>query len=121
VIESLDRQDCCRSAQDIFDELRASGRHVGIASVYRVLDLLVGLGLVQRLDLGAGVSMYEPALPGGAHHHHLVCIDCGEVRPFEDPRLERALEGTASRSNYAIDGHDVLLRGHCPDCRALPA
>jgi len=118
VIASLADQECCRSAQEIHDQLRADGRRVGIASVYRVLDLLVSLGLVQRLDLGGGMSRYEPALPGGEHHHHLVCVDCGEVRPFEDPGLERALEGTTRRSDYTVDGHDVVLRGRCPDCRA---
>ena len=95
MIESLAAQDCCRSAQEIFDQLRDEGRAVGIASVYRVLDLLVSLGLVQRLDLGGGVARYEPAMPGGEHHHHVVCVDCGEVRPFEDPGLERALDAAA--------------------------
>ena len=118
VIESIAGQECCRSAQEIFDQLRADERRVGIASVYRVLDLLVSLGLVQRLDLGGGIARYEPALPGGEHHHHLVCVECGEVRPFEDPRLEDALEGTATRSDYTVVGHDVVLRGRCPDCRA---
>lgn len=118
VIESLAAQTCCRSAQEIFDQLRGDGRRVGIASVYRVLDLLVSLGLVQRLDLGGGTSRYEPALPGGEHHHHLVCVDCGEVRPFEDDRLERALEATATLSDFTVDGHDVVLRGRCPECRA---
>jgi Fur family ferric uptake transcriptional regulator len=118
VIESLAEEDCCRSAQEIFDELRADGRRVGIASVYRVLDLLVGLGLVQRVDLGGGTARYERALPGGEHHHHLVCVDCGEVRPFEDDRLEAALEGTARASDFTVEGHDVVLRGRCPDCRA---
>lgn len=100
VIESLAGQTCCRSAQEVFDQLRGDGRRVGIASVYRVLDLLVSLGLVQRLDLGGGISRYEPALPGGEHHHHLVCVECGEVRPFEDPRLESAIEQTAARSDF---------------------
>ena len=111
VIESIAEQTCCRSAQEIFDQLRADERRVGIASVYRVLDLLVSLDLVQRLDLGGGMARYEPALPGGEHHHHLVCVDCGEVRPFEDPTLESALEATASRSDFTVDGHDVVLRG----------
>ena len=117
VIASLADQECCRSAQEIFDQLRGEGRRVGIASVYRVLDLLVSLGLVQRLDLGGGIARYEPAMPGGEHHHHLVCVDCGEVRPFEDPQLERVLEGTATRSDYTVEGHDVVLKGRCPDCR----
>jgi Fur family transcriptional regulator, ferric uptake regulator len=40
------------------------------------------------------------------------------VRPFEDPALERALEGSAEGSDYTVEGHDVTLRGHCPDCRS---
>jgi Fur family transcriptional regulator, ferric uptake regulator len=118
VIESLAAQDCCRSAQEIFDQLRDEGRAVGIASVYRVLDLLVSLGLVQRLDLGGGVARYEPAMPGGEHHHHVVCVDCGDVRPFEDRALEEALAGAAARSALEVDGHDVVLWGRCGDCRA---
>jgi len=78
----------------------------------------VGMGLVQRLDLGGGTARYEPALPGGEHHHHLLCVGCGEVRPFEDPRLETALEATARASDFTVEGHDVVLRGRCPDCRA---
>ncbi len=118
VIESLAAQDCCRSAQEIFDQLRDEGRAVGIASVYRVLDLLVSLGLVQRLDLGGGVARYEPAMPGGEHHHHVVCVDCGDVRPFEDRALEAALEGAAARASLEVDGHDVVLWGRCEDCQA---
>ena len=118
MIESLAHQECCRSAQEIFDQLRGEGRRVGIASVYRVLDLLASLHLVHRIDLGGGVARYEPALPGGEHHHHLVCVDCGAVRPFEDPALEQALEGSADASDYTVEGHDVTLRGRCPDCRA---
>lgn len=118
VIESLAAQECCRSAQEIFDQLRSDNRRVGIASVYRVLDLLTSLGLVQRLDLGGGISRFEPALPGGEHHHHLVCVGCGDVHPFEDHALEHALEETARRSDFTIEGHDVVLRGRCPECRA---
>src|ERR1700722_13358244 len=73
VIDLLAGQDCCLSAQQIFDQLRASGRRVGIASVYRVLELLTSEGFVQRVDLGSGISRYEPALSSGDHHHHIVC------------------------------------------------
>jgi Fur family ferric uptake transcriptional regulator len=117
VIESLADQGCCRSAQEIFDQLRADGRRVGIASVYRILELLQSLGLVVRLDLGGGVARYEPSLPGGEHHHHMVCVGCGEVQPFEDPALERALSGASKRAPFSVHEHDVVLRGRCPDCR----
>ena len=63
VIDLMARQHCCLTAQEVFDRLRADGRVVGIASVYRALDLLSRLGLVRRLDIGAA-SGYEPAHPG---------------------------------------------------------
>ena len=117
VIELLGEQDCCLTAQDIFDRLRASGRQVGIASVYRVLDLLTSEGLLQRIDLGSGISRYEPARSGGHHHHHLVCDSCGKVEAFEDHALETAIHRLEKASGYEVAGHDVVLHGACGDCR----
>jgi Fur family transcriptional regulator, ferric uptake regulator len=118
VVELLGRQDCCLSAQEIFDRLRAEGRRVGIASVYRVLDLLGEKGFVQRVDLGDATARYEPVQPSGEHHHHLVCDDCGKVEAFADPELERAIHRVESRTGYSVAGHDVVLRGACDDCCA---
>ena len=116
VVELLGGQDCCLSAQEIHDALRAGSARVGIASVYRALDGMDELGLVQRVDLGDGVARYEPALDEG-HHHHLVCDDCGKVEPFEDAALESAIERVAGGRGYAVAAHEVVLRGACEDCR----
>ena len=117
VVEHLGGQACCRSAQEIHDGIGAEGGRVGIASVYRVLDSLAALRLVQRVDIGDGVARYEPAHAGGDHHHHLVCDDCGKVEPFADDSLEVALERVAGRLGFDVAGHDVVLRGACGDCR----
>jgi Fur family ferric uptake transcriptional regulator len=118
VVELLGRQDCCLTAQDIFDRLRAEGRQVGIASIYRVLDLLTDKGLLQRIDVGAGTARFEPVHASGEHHHHLVCEDCGTVEAFADDELERALQKVEGRTGYSIVGHDVVLRGACRNCSA---
>ena len=104
------------TAQEIFDELRAEGRRVGIASVYRVLEQLTRDGFVQRIDVGAGTSRFEPILADGEHHHHLVCDDCGKVEAFADDELERALRKVERRTGYSVAGHDVVLRGACKTC-----
>ncbi len=117
VIDLLAEQNCCLTAQEIFDRLRASGRRVGIASVYRVLELLTSEGFVQRIDLGSGISRYEPIHSGGDHHHHLVCDSCGKVEAFEDRELERAIHRLEESSGYAVGAHDVVLHGACVDCR----
>jgi len=118
VVAYLDRQDCCQSAQEIHDGLRNHGVRIGIASVYRALDGLDQLGLLQRVDLGDGVARFEPAHSGGDHHHHLVCDACGKVEPFEDAALESAIERVASGHAYVVAAHDVVLRGTCEDCKA---
>ena len=117
VIELLAEQNCCLTAQEIFDRLRATGRRVGIASVYRILDLLAAEGLVQRIELGSGTARYEPVSPEG-HHHHLVCDSCGKVEAFEDQALERALSRVEEQSGFAVAGHDVVLHGACVNCAA---
>jgi Fur family ferric uptake transcriptional regulator len=116
VVELLGRQRCCLSAQEIFDRLRSARRPVGIASVYRTLDTLVELRLVKRIDAGDGVARFEPADPGGDHHHHLVCRDCGKVEAFSDARLERAIGKVADGLGYYVDEHEVVLTGACADC-----
>lgn len=118
VIDLLGRQECCLTAQEIFDALRAEGRKVGIASVYRVLDLLTERGLVQRIELGSGTARYEPR-QGDDHHHHFVCDDCGKVEAFADAGLERALRRVEGASRNAVAGHEIVLRGACDDCSAV--
>ena len=116
VVEFLGRQYCCLTAQEIFDQLRAEGRRVGVASVYRVLEQLTKDGFVQRIDIGAGTSRFEPIQPDGEHHHHLVCDDCGKVEAFADDELELVVRKVEGRTGYSVAGHDVVLRGACNVC-----
>jgi Fur family ferric uptake transcriptional regulator len=117
VVDLLAGEDCCLTAQEIYDRLRVDGRRIGIASVYRTLETLQRLRLVQRLEMGEGVARFEAAHAGGEHHHHLVCDRCGQVVSFEDAALEQTLEGLAGRLGVDIDAHDVVLRGACSACR----
>jgi Fur family ferric uptake transcriptional regulator len=116
VIELLGRQQCCLTAQEIFDRLRDEGRRVGIASVYRSLEQLCRDGFVQRVDVGSGTHRFEPLHADGEHHHHLVCDDCGKVEAFADEKLERALRNVEGQTGYSVAGHDVVLRGRCDTC-----
>ena len=109
---------CSGTAREIAARLRERGSGVGLASIYRALDLLDRLGLVQRFDVGEGSARYEPALPGGDHHHHVVCDSCGTVEPFEDDALEDAIHDLSGKTSFTIAAHDVTLHGECPACRA---
>jgi Fur family ferric uptake transcriptional regulator len=117
VLELIARHDCVLSAHEIAEELRRDKRGVGIATVYRTLEVLEELKLVARLDLGGGSARYEAAMPDGEHHHHhLICDHCGRVTPFEDAALEHAIESLSKRLDHRVGDHDVILRGSCPDC-----
>ena len=117
VVELLGEQDCCLSAHELHEQARARGARIGIASVYRALEGMDALGLIQRVDLGDGVARFEPSYAGGDHHHHLVCDDCGKVEPFEDQTLESAIARVADGRGYVVAAHDVVLHGACEDCR----
>lgn len=122
VVELLAAQECVRTAAEIADELEARGTGVGTATVYRALEALDELKLLQRLDIGGGSTRYEPAFPDREHHHHhLVCEGCGVVTPFEDAGLERAIESLAQRLRHGVREHEVILRGRCPACAELTA
>jgi Fur family transcriptional regulator, ferric uptake regulator len=116
VIELLELEDCALSAVEIEDALRDQGQRIGRASVYRVLELLVEHGLVERVTVGRDLSRYERVLPTGEHHHHLVCDRCGRLVAFDDPGLERAIHRVSERLGAQVEHHDVTLHGACADC-----
>jgi Fur family transcriptional regulator, ferric uptake regulator len=116
VVEALARHDCAVTALELDDELRRDKPGVGRASVYRALEQLEQLGLVQRLEVARGVAGYERVEPSGHHHHHAICRRCGRMVPFEDSRLEQAIDRVSDRVRFEVTDHDVVLRGLCDHC-----
>ena len=118
VLELLGGERCALTALEIEQALRArSPRAVSRASVYRILDQLERLGLVQRVETGQTMVRYERAHDRDEHHHHLVCDGCGLVMPFSDAGLERAISSISRRVPLTVSEHEIVLRGACPDCR----
>ena len=115
VVGLLARQDCCLSAQEIAERLREEGDRVGTASVYRALDLLHSASWCSGSSW-ATAARYEALIPGGDHHHHVVCDRCGRITPFEDRALERAIDRLGARLHHRVSGHEIVLRGECPRC-----
>jgi Fur family transcriptional regulator, ferric uptake regulator len=111
VIELLEGERCAVTALEIDRRLPSVGR----ASVYRTLEQLEQLDLVHRVDVGGEVSAFERNDPG-EHHHHMVCVRCGRLVPFEDRELERAIHRVGEEADFEVVSHDVLLRGVCPRC-----
>jgi Fur family transcriptional regulator, ferric uptake regulator len=116
VVEALARHDCAVTALELDDELRRRKPRVARASVYRALEQLEQLGLVQRLEVTRGTAGYERVEPGGHHHHHAICRHCGRMVPFEDGGLERAIDRVSEQVRFEVTDHDVVLRGLCERC-----
>jgi Fur family ferric uptake transcriptional regulator len=116
VVSVLATQDCCLTVPEVLDAATAQGHPIGIASAYRVLELLTEKGLVQKIDLGDGRAHYE-RIDEDQHHHHVVCEECGRIEPFSDDLLENSLQQLEQKTGYTVSSHDVLLRGACATCR----
>ncbi len=120
LLELLDEETCALTALEIEDALGAggAGRRVSRASVYRILDQLERLGLVQRVETGQAMVRYERVAEREHHHHHLVCDECGLVMPFSDAGLERAIDRLSKRVPLAVSEHEIVLHGACRNCAA---
>ena len=99
-------------------EAAARDRRIGIsrATLFRTLDLLTELRVVERMDLPSGEHAYVPCAP--AHHHHVICSRCGRTTEVEDAGVAEAVAEIARRSGYRIDTHRLELFGLCRHCQA---
>jgi Fur family ferric uptake transcriptional regulator len=104
------------SVESIRRELRNRGEQVGLATVYRTLDLLVESGLVRAHEFGEGFKRYEP-VGAQSDHEHLICQRCGRVVEFSNERLERMLPVLADEHGFQHRRHRVEIYGVCRTCR----
>ena len=116
LVTLMGEQACALSALEIEEALAQGERRVSRASIYRILEELEEINVVQRVDIGAGITRYEPMRHGRGHHHHLVCEHCGRLEPFADEGLERAIKRLSERVPLEVSEHEVLLRGACTSC-----
>ncbi|MCX6640752.1 MAG: Fur family transcriptional regulator [bacterium] len=103
-------------AEALYSRLKKRRAGVSRATVYRTLPLLVNSNLVRKLDLGEGRSTFEHTL-GHPHHDHLVCIDCGSVFEFHNPKIETLQQGICKEFDFEMLSHSQQIYGRCKDCR----
>jgi Fur family ferric uptake transcriptional regulator len=104
------------SVAQIQRSLKDRGGAVGLATIYRTLDLLVKSGLVRAHDFSQGFRRFE-AVPAQAHHHHMICVRCGTVTEFGHERLERMLPIIADEHGFQPAHHRLEIYGICRDCQ----
>ncbi len=117
VLEVLEKTKDLSSAQDIHSQLRSEDVGApGLTTVYRSLESLVSLGLVQAVDLGDGERRFELIEPG-EHHHHIICDDCRSSIHLDMCLVEELENAIASKYGYDVRSHILEIFGKCPDCK----
>jgi len=122
ILDMLNKTKHHLSADEIYIFLRRRYPQIGLTTVYRTLEMLVRLGLINKFDFGDGRFRYE--LKGKEeHHHHLICKECGKVidyRDFidEETNLVKKIEQRLSEKyGFKIESHQLRFYGICKDCK----
>ncbi len=106
------------SVDDLAEVLRGRGDHVGKATIYRTLNLLVQAGLARELDFGEGFKRYEHQA-GEARHDHLICTSCGKVVRFARPDLDVLQADIADKLGFSAQSRRLKIYGVCAQCRGV--
>ena len=106
------------TTEQIFDLVRKTNPEIGLATIYRTVQVLVDLHLIDKNSFDDDVARYELRSGSTKHHpHHAICLGCGEVCSFEDDLLENLEAAVEERLGFAVVDHEVKLYGYCRDCR----
>jgi Fur family ferric uptake transcriptional regulator len=104
------------SVDDLADMLRGRGEHVGKATIYRTLNLLVQAELARELDFGEGFKRYEHQA-GEARHDHLICTGCSKVIRFSRVALDELQEQIATEYGFGVQSRRLKIYGLCNECQ----
>jgi Fur family transcriptional regulator, ferric uptake regulator len=114
----LENEEDHLSAEDVYLLVKEKAPEIGLATVYRTLELLTELKIVDKINFGDGVSRYDLRKEGAAHfHHHLVCIECGAVDEILEDLLGDVEAVVEDRYHFEIKDHRLTFHGVCHRCQ----
>ena len=116
IVETFFKSPNHVSIEELLAQVRVHDPKVGYATVYRTLKLLTECGVAFERRFGDGLARYELA-DEASHHDHLICIECGSIVEFEEPRIETLQEAVAHSHGYELRSHKHELYGVCGDCQ----
>lgn len=108
------------TAEEIFDLAREKSPEIGLATIYRALQVLVELHVIDKLSFDDGFARYELGRDLGSkghHHHHAICLGCRSVLSLEEDLLDPLEEKILERLGFAVTDHEVKFYGYCRACR----
>jgi Fur family transcriptional regulator, ferric uptake regulator len=106
------------TTEEVYDLVKQDCPEIGLATVYRTVQLLEDIGVICKLDLNDGCNRYELVHDDEYHqHHHLICTSCGKVTEVEGDLLEILEHDIQSKYNFQIKNHSVKFYGICSECK----
>ena len=105
------------TTDDLWQELRQLDSRIGRATVFRSVEKLVDMGLLNRIEFADGSHHYR-ICDASHHHHHLTCTQCHKVVEVDLCLPAEQLAEIGDQTNFAIEGHSLTIFGRCPNCRA---
>jgi len=102
-------------ADEVYRQAREKQPRLSLSTVYRTLQTLKKLELVEELHFDEEHHHYEIKSP--TKHHHLVCLGCGKVVEFECPMSQKIREQVSIENGFLVIDEEVRMRGYCPECR----
>ena len=105
--------------EEIYELVKEESPDIGLATVYRTIQLLSELHLIDKLILNDGYVRYELSQDrkDEHRHHHLICLSCGKVTEFEDDLLDLLENKIKEQVEFQVVDHEVKLFGYCKNCK----
>ena len=101
---------------ELYDLVRKKNTQIGLATVYRTMELLCDAGLARKLDFGKGGKYYEHKYKH-KHHHHLICLECGRIIEITSSKLEQVQRQLAKKHGFTIARDTMKIFGTCKTCK----
>jgi Fe2+ or Zn2+ uptake regulation protein len=114
IVEALARSTRALGPIELYDQIRRETPGLGLVTVYRTLEKLEELGLVQRVHQPGGCHQYL-RMPSG-HEHLLLCTGCGQAAYFAGDELDGLFGSVARATGFSVESHWLQLFGRCPTC-----
>jgi Fe2+ or Zn2+ uptake regulation protein len=118
ILRELRRRGRHATADEIRGAVRSELPGTSTPTVYAALDLLVDLGLIRRIDAGAGATLYDARTEP---HQHTVCRGCGRVDDLDGEVQTAALERASANAGFRAQAVEVVISGLCSNCAAAAA
>lgn len=106
------------SAEEVYMLAKLKSSEIGLATVYRTLEILTELKVVNKVSFNDGLARYDLRKEGAKHfHHHLLCLECGNIEEIEEDLLDDVEKIVEKQYGFLVKDHRLTFHGICKTCQ----